>query len=406
MATHKKTGPTEGTTPDQKWTTYKGITYLAIPLAALLILLGIWVYGKDRPVKSKPVRHFPIPVFETHESHGTEAKVKDLDRHICDALVALEVPQEAVVFNTVETKEARDDQWTYSDMEVRMEKAPPVTEVRAVFLRTLGGYIPEAGLLFKLGPHDQAIVEVSVNGHPTHRVAFVAVKEKEPVPSPPLGLPQIAIIIDDFGYDEDTALRFLELDGVLTFSVLPHSPFQWEIASAIHETGREVLLHLPMEPVDYPVVNPGKGALITSMEPKELLDQLLDDLAAVPFIVGVNNHMGSKLTQDEVKMRQIFTVLKSRHLFFVDSLTSPLSSCADAARVLDLKFACRQVFLDHVQEPDAIRFQIKRLVTIAKTRGQAIGIGHPYPITWKILKEEIPKMREQVVLVPVSEIVG
>lgn len=406
MATHKKTGPTGGTTPDQKGPTYKGITYLATALAALLILAGIWVCGTDRPVNSKPVRHFPIPVFETHVSHGTEAKVKELDRHICDALLALQVPQEAVVFNTVETKEDFGDQWTYSDMEVRMEKAPPVTEVRPVFLRTLGGYIPESGLLFTLGPQNQTIVEVSVNGHATHRLAFVALTEKEPAPSPPIGLPKIAIIIDDFGYDKDTASKFLELDGVLAFSVLPHSPFQSEIASAVHETGRDVLLHLPMEPLDYPVVNPGKGALTTSMEPEELLDQLLDDLGAVPFIVGVNNHMGSKLTQDVVKMRHIFKVLKSRHLFFVDSLTSPLSNCANAARLLDLKFACRQVFLDHVQEPNAIRFQIKRLVTMAKTRGQAIGIGHPYPITWKILKEELPKIRKQVDLVPVSEIVG
>jgi len=406
MATHRKTGPTEGTTPDQRRTTLKGTTCLATALAVLLILAGIWVYSKDRPVKSKPVRHFPIPVFETHESHGTEAKVKDLDRHICDALLALEIPQEAVVFNTVESKKDGDDQWTYSDMEVRMEKAPTVTEIRAAFSHTLDGYIPHGGLVFEFGPQHQTVVEVSVNGHATHRVVFVAVTEEVPVPSPSTTLPKIAIIIDDLGYDKETALKFLDLDGVLTFSVLPHSPFQSEIASAIHETGRDVLLHLPMEPLDYPGVNPGKGALTTSMERTELLDQLLEDLAAVPFIVGVNNHMGSKLTQDVVKMHQIFKVLKSQHLFFVDSLTSPLSNCADAARMLDLKFACRQVFLDHVQEPDAIRFQIKRLVTMAKTRGQAIGIGHPYPITWKILNEELPKIRKQVNLVPVSRIVG
>ena len=406
MATRKKIDLTEGTRPDRKATLYKGIAYLAIPLAALLVFAGIWVYGRDRPVQSKPPRHFQIPVFETHEFHGTEAKVKELDRHICDALLALGVPQEAVVFNTVQTKKDGGDQWTYSDMEVRIKKAPPATEVRAVFLRSLSPSIPEGGLHVTLGPQDQTVVEVSVNGHPTHRVAFVAVTDKEPTPALPIGLPQVAIIIDDFGYDKETALRFLELDGVLAFSVLPHSPFQSEIASAIHETGRDVLLHLPMEPLDYPVVNPGKGALIASMEPKELLDQLLEDLAAVPFIVGVNNHMGSKLTQDAVKMSQIFKVLKGRQLFFVDSLTSPLSSCADAARMLDLRFACRQVFLDHVQEPNAIRFQIKRLVTVAKKRGQAIGIGHPYPITWKILKEELPHIRRQVKLVPVSEIVG
>ncbi|MDY6950698.1 MAG: divergent polysaccharide deacetylase family protein [Thermodesulfobacteriota bacterium] len=406
MATDKKTGPTEGGLRDQKGTNHRGITYLVIPMAALLILVGIWTYRKDRPAPSRPVRHFPIPVFEIHESHGTEAKVKELDRHLCDALLALGVPQEALLFNSVETRRDGQDWWTYSDMEVQMEKAPPMTEVQAVFLRTLGLSLPEGGLLFQAGPQDQTVVEVSVNGHGTHRVAFVALTDKETFPSLPVGLPQIAIIIDDFGYDKETALKFLELDGVFTFSVLPHSPFQSEIASAIHETGRDVLLHLPMEPLDYPVVNPGKGALTSAMGSKELLDQLRDDLAAVPFIVGVNNHMGSKLTQDVEKMRQIFQVLKNEDLFFIDSLTSPLSTCKDAAKGLDLKFACRQVFLDHVQEPDAIRFQIKRLVTMAKTRGRAIGIGHPYAITWKILKEQLPAIREQVDLVPVSKIVG
>jgi polysaccharide deacetylase 2 family uncharacterized protein YibQ len=142
------------------------------------------------------------------------------------------------------------------------------------------------------------------------------------------------------------------------------------------------------------------------MSPAELLEQLRQDLAAVPFIVGVNNHMGSKLTQDSGKMEQIFSVLRSHDLFFVDSLTSPLSRCADAAKTMEIKFASRQVFLDHVQDPRAIRFQIKRLVTVAKTKGHAIGIAHPYPITWEILKEELPKISTHVDLVPVSEIVG
>jgi polysaccharide deacetylase 2 family uncharacterized protein YibQ len=384
MATHKKRG-------------------LALSLVALVILVGVWIYGRHRPVKSRPVRHFSIPVFETHASHGTEAKVKELDRHLCDALLALAIPQEAIVFNTVETKEDGDDQWTYSDVVVRAEKTVPPTKIKAIFSRTLGGHVP-GGLLFHLEP-DQTIVEISVNGHPTHRVSFLAAVKKEFAPTPPRTLPKVAIIIDDFGYDQETASSFLELDGIWTFSVLPHSPFQSEIASAIHNTGRDVLLHLPMEPLEYPAVNPGAGALTTAMAREELLDQLLADLGSVPFIVGVNNHMGSKLTQDAAKMHQIFRVLKDHRLFFVDSLTSPLSCCAEAAKLVDLKFACRQVFLDHVQEPHAIRFQIKRLVTLAKTKGQAIGIGHPYLITWKILKEELPKLKQQVDLVPVSKLV-
>jgi polysaccharide deacetylase 2 family uncharacterized protein YibQ len=331
--------------------------------------------------------------------------VKKLDRCIYDALLSLKVPARAVVFNWVETKKDGGDQWTYSDMEIRLQEPLQEELVRAVFADSLAGIIPEDSFLVRGDPQGEVIIHISVNGHPTHRVAFLTLPQERP-PPPLKRLPKIAIIIDDLGYDDKIASKFLELDGVLTFSVLPHSPFQVEIASAIQQSGRDVLLHLPMEPLDYPHVDPGKGALMTSMTPDELLDQLKKDLAAVPYIVGVNNHMGSRLTQDGAKMGQVFAVLKSLDLFFVDSLTSSLSSCADVASNLHLKFARRQVFLDHVEEPDAIRFQIKRLVTFARTQGQAIGIGHPYPVTWEILREELPKIKEEFELVPVSEIVG
>ena len=192
----------------------------------------------------------------------------------------------------------------------------------------------------------------------------------------------------------------------MSFSVLPHSPFQETIARAVHHSGRDLLLHLPMEPVEYPQVDPGAGALLSSMTPDRLLDQLRKNLGAVPYIVGVNNHMGSRLTQNPAKMRQIFTVLKKQNLFFVDSLTSPRSCGQQAARLLKLKFAQRQVFLDHDQDPHAIRFQLRRLISVAKEQGGAIGIGHPYPITWEVLKDELSDIATQVELVRVSDVVG
>ncbi len=230
--------------------------------------------------------------------------------------------------------------------------------------------------------------------------------EKEPMASPLSRLPKVAIIIDDLGYNEEVASKFLALDGVMSFSVLPCSPFHKSIAASIHQSGRDVLLHLPMEPIEYPQIDPGGGALLSSMMPDDLLDQLRKNLDAVPFAVGVNNHMGSRLTQDPAKMRQIFTILKKRDLFFVDSLTTPRSCCQEAARLLKVRFAKRQVFLDHVQDPSAIRFQIKRLLSIAREHGKAIGIGHPYPITWEVLNEELRHIKNEVELVRVSELVG
>lgn len=218
-------------------------------------------------------------------------------------------------------------------------------------------------------------------------------------------LPKVAIIIDDIGYDRKIAENFLNLDVVLTFSLLPHSLFQDKIARKAHEKGIEIMLHLPLEPLEYPSVDPGPGALLTSMSPDELIIQLNKNLEAIPFIKGVNNHMGSKMTTSSTQMYQIFSILKKRNLFFIDSLTTSESLCKPSARLLQLPFAQRDVFIDHIQEPDFIRKQINLLIRIADKHGEAIGIAHPHVITYNILRELLPELQKKVQLVPASQIV-
>ena len=218
-------------------------------------------------------------------------------------------------------------------------------------------------------------------------------------------LPKVAIIIDDLGYDRKIAQQFSELDAVLTFSILPHSPFQKDIARISRNKGFETILHLPMEPIEYPHIDPGPGTLLTSMTPNELILQLENDLDAVPYIKGVNNHMGSRLTTESSQMYQIFSILKKRGLFFIDSRTTPDTLCRPSARLFQIPFAQRDIFLDHNQEAAFIRQQIKKLIQIAKRNGQAVGIGHPYPMTYKILREMLPDLQKEVRLVPTSEIV-
>ena len=221
----------------------------------------------------------------------------------------------------------------------------------------------------------------------------------------PKGLPKVAIIIDDIGYERRVAEKFLSLDAVLTFSVFPCSPFQQRIIRKAHAKGIEIMLHLPMEPDEYPEVDPGPDALLTSMSPDELIDQLNKNLDAVPLIKGVNNHMGSKMTTESTQMYQIFSVLKKRGLFFVDSRTTPESICKPSARLLQIPFAQRDVFLDHVQEPDFIRKQIKELIRIAEIHGTAVGIAHPHLITYEVFREELPELQKKVRLVPASSLV-
>ena len=227
----------------------------------------------------------------------------------------------------------------------------------------------------------------------------------KPIPDLPKKRPKIAIIIDDVGYDKFIVEKFLGLDAVFTLSVLPHIPYQKSISRAAFAKGFEIMLHLPMEPNEYPKVNPGPGALLTSMSPDALISQLNKNLDAVPSIKGVNNHMGSKMTAVSTQMYQVFSVLKKRGLFFIDSLTTTDSLCKPSARLLKIPFAQRDVFLDHIQEDDFIRKQIDRLLQIAYSHGEAVGIAHPYSVTFEVFREVLPELKKKAVLVPASELV-
>jgi hypothetical protein len=160
-----------------------------------------------------------------------------------------------------------------------------------------------------------------------------------------------------------------------------------------------------MEPVEYPKVNPGPGALLTSMSPDELIAQLRDNLKRLPGVKGVNNHMGSRMTAESGHLYQIFSILKKKDLYFVDSRTSAQTLCKPSARLFQIPFAQRDIFLDHQHDADFIRKQIIELMRIARRNGHAVAIGHPHPITYQILSEMMPDLQKAVRLVPASKIV-
>ena len=227
----------------------------------------------------------------------------------------------------------------------------------------------------------------------------------KPAPRPADQLPKVAIIIDDIGYDRQIADKFLELNANITFSMLPYNSMIKSFARKAQEKGFDIMLHLPMEPNEYPQVDPGPGGLLTSMSPDELIRQLKKDLDAVPGIKGVNNHMGSKMTTVSTQMYQIFTVLKEKGLFFIDSRTTPDSLCRPSARLFRLPFAQRDVFIDHVQDRKFIRRQIDQLIHIAYEQGEAVGIAHPHTLTYDVLRQELPDLQKKVRLVPASQVV-
>jgi len=141
------------------------------------------------------------------------------------------------------------------------------------------------------------------------------------------------------------------------------------------------------------------------MSADELIHQLEDDLNALPGIKGVNNHMGSKLTAESTQMYQIFSVLKQRGLFFIDSRTTSDSMSRPSARLFQIPFAERDVFIDHYLKPDFIQKQVEELIRIARLNGTAVGILHPHSTTYQILHEKLPDLQKQVQLVSASKIV-
>lgn len=250
---------------------------------------------------------------------------------------------------------------------------------------------------------------------PVHRSApdYEAFHREAVPPPPPItrvkpvtnGIP-VAIIIDDIGYDRKMAEGFLALDVPLTFSVLPLGTFNHSIIDKALKKDVEIMLHLPMEPANYPSVNPGPGALLSTMSPDELIAQLNADLDGIPFVKGVNNHMGSKLTASSEQMRQIFTILKKRDLFYVDSRTTVDTRCRPSAELLQLPFAERDVFIDHEQTPEFIKKQLRLLIKRARRQGYAIGIAHPHSVTLAALKQMLPELKGAVYLTHASKVVA
>jgi polysaccharide deacetylase 2 family uncharacterized protein YibQ len=223
------------------------------------------------------------------------------------------------------------------------------------------------------------------------------------------GPPRVAIVVDDFGYGSPAvAAGFLALDAPVAISVLPGTPHAREIAEAARSAGKEVLLHVPMEPLGYPEVDPGEGALFlehTHREIRAILDAEIDD---VPEAIGANNHMGSAFTRDRARMRTVMAVLKERRLFFLDSMTTPQSTGFSEAERAGIPALRNNMFIDsQLDELGTIDVagQLEKLESIARRRGGAVGIAHPYPETLRSLRRLLPEMEERgIELVPISEL--
>lgn len=199
----------------------------------------------------------------------------------------------------------------------------------------------------------------------------------------------IGLIIDDFGPHWNSVIQsFLDFGDLITISVIPGEKYSKKIALEGVQKGCEVILHLPMEPIsanyrmdDY--------IILYKMGRHKIRNVIQRSLDAVPGAMGVNNHMGSKVTSDRETMIYILEELKVRNLYFIDSRTIAESVAFDVARGIGMPCGKRDVFFDLKLNAQSIRSDLSKLANRAKEKGNAIGIGHCHEITLKVLQEEI-----------------
>ncbi len=203
--------------------------------------------------------------------------------------------------------------------------------------------------------------------------------------------PQVMLIMDDIGY-RHTDKAALALPTEVTFSILPATPHSKDMAYAAHAQGRDIMLHLPMEAMSGRRLGP--QALQVGMFPSAISETFASAIDSVPFAVGVNNHMGSRLTKEVAPMLALMQEIKARNLFFVDSRTTADSVAEQVALRVGLPVASRNVFIDHTQTQESMQRAFERLVKLAKRRGFAIGIAHPHPQTVRFLLQSLPLLEQ------------
>lgn len=260
-------------------------------------------------------------------------------------------------------------------------------------------------------PQDQAIRD---------RMAAWAVRDAEQwtIEKGDLTLPwehaegHLAIVIDDVGRELELFDKLLDLRFRLSFSVLPGSVYAVGVQqrlSADHRRPRDVMLHLPMEPLNPAAmggVEIGEDFLLASDSPEQLRHKLDAALMRVPAAIGINNHMGSRLTTVPAAMAAIMPVLRERGLFFLDSRTNPQTVAAREAEAAGVPTLSRKVFLDHEPGREAIRKALYEAAAHAREQ-PTVAIAHPSIDLVEVLRDELPRLHQaKVGIYPISQVLA
>ncbi len=407
---------------------------------SFVVVLILGLYGLYKLKKYIPSGE-STPAVTTQKM---STAVKEADRIIAGAFFDLGISIKDIESKKAYKRAEGGIKWEYSDVRVSTPEGVGGKKITNVFKKSFAA--KKSYELGFEGSGDSLTAELKSYGFKTHRIKFEPesgksppaeiAKEKEggaeekpgvkkepgPAKEPVVAVersqireggssrPRIAIIVDDIGMSKWPVDKLVGLPDPVTFSILPDLPYSAYAAEAARKKGWDIMLHLPMEPMEssgYTGTDAGEGALLVGLSKEAIMAQLDKDLSAVPYIKGVNNHMGSKFMENEELMRMVLEKIKGRGLFFVDSLTSSGSVGYKTALNMGMKTGKRDVFLDNSsKEASYVKSQIEKLIEMSEKNGYAIGICHPYPGTVQALAEMMPKISDRVDIVSVSSVLS
>ncbi|UZP67406.1 divergent polysaccharide deacetylase family protein [Desulfovibrio mangrovi] len=357
-----------------------------------------------------------------------EEGVKKIDYALLQALGGLALNQDSIELAEIELRSAGSQEYHFQ--RIRLSGAPNEDIANAI-ATSLAIWAQNATLT----KSTESTYSISVHGVTTHELALAqetslqgpepttpqpapdsAVPPSDeygttpapgPAPDPhqtPKGSGRLAIVIDDLGESVSAARKLVALSYPVTFAIWPRATHTRQVAELGAKHGEEIIIHQPMEPEGYPEVRPGPGTVFVQMTPDQIHTVIADNLTKVPEAVGINNHMGSRFTQNRAAVQAAMEELRKHNLFVLDSWTHSKSKLFAEARNAGLRAYKRSVFIDVIRDVSSIVHQLEKAERIALTTGEAIAIGHPLPETLAALKQWEAKRNKAVTVVTVGSL--